>query len=582
MRFSPSFNINRKLIVLVLAVSLVAIAVTTVFSFNFADTILKNDIKEELVDESNDRGKAVRTFVENRISVLFTLSKNSLIQNIITELNKIDDASVFNAKKKEKETPLIVEISNFQISKGRDFAIENVDLIGNNGRIILSLNPFFDVKNFTSGFMDDVNAPIVEFVKDTNNKRHMVVFLPIFDNNDNSKKIGMMVATLDTSLLDQILLNRYGLQMTGEVYLVNKDRLMISDSIFIKNAAFNQRINTLPVSECFENGQEISGEVYRDYRGIEIFGVSYCATDLGLVVLTEIDESEILSPLFDLQEKILVIGFVLMVVVSGITYVLSRRLSQPIMKLRDAANEIAKGNFDVRTNIKSNDEIGQLSSSFDFMAENLKQSIIALRRRDKIIRQQEDILLQLSGQNENCCVCIVDIIGSTITAKSLTEKKAGKFYEIFINSIADIVRKYNGKIVKNLGDALLFYFPIKDKNNVKEFKNVIDCCLEICDSNAEINKKLATEELPGIAYRISSTYGEVSVASVSTSTVNDIFGETVNKCSKINRNAFPNTLVIGKCFYEKINTDTDYKFLKITDELLFKDAEYEVYLVSRK
>ena len=581
MGFSPSFNINRKLIVLVLAVSLIAIAVTTVFSFNFADTILKNDIKEEMVEESSDRGNAIRTFIENRIENMFVLSRNTLIQNTLIELNQIDDESVFNAKKNEKQTPLIVEISNFQISKGQEFGIENIDLIGEKGRVILSLNPFFDVKNFVANSQYDVDSPYVEFVNDDNNAHHMVIVLPIY-HNDIPRKIGTMVATLDTSLLDQILLNRYGLQMTGEVYLVNKDQVMISDSIFVKNAAFNQKVSTLPVTECFENGQEISGQVYRDYRGVEIFGVSYCADDIGLVMLTEIDESEILTPLFDLQEKILIVGFVLMIVVSGITYVLSRRLSQPIMKLRDAANEIAKGNFDVKTNIKTNDEIGELSSSFDYMAQNLKESIIALKRRDKIIKQQEDILLQISDQNENCCVCMADIIHSTRTAEQLPEKKIGKFYEIFINSIADIVKKFDGVIVKNLGDALLFYFPIINENELKEFKNVIECCLKICDANEEINEKLNAEGLPGIAYRLSSTFGEVSVARVSTSSVNDIFGETVNKCSKINRNALPNSLVIGKCFFEKMSSDNSYRFTKIDDESLIKETDYEVYLVSRE
>lgn len=580
MRISTSFNINRKLIVLVLAVSLIAIGVTTAFSFNFADTILKHDIKEELVKESTERGNAVRTFVENRITNLQLFAKNSLIQNSIIELNKFDDPLLFNAKKIEKVTPLIVEISNFQISKGRNIGIENIELLRNDGKVILSLNPL-TVGNFTNNLkISNVDHSIVEFLQDNNEKRHLVIFLPIFDNN-NTEKIGAMVATLDTSLLDDILLSRYGLQATGETYLVNENRIMISDSIFIENAAFNQKVNTLPVKECFENNQEISGQVYKDYRGIEIFGISYCVADLELVVLTEINESEILAPLFDLQEKILIVGIVLMVIVSGVTYVLSRRISQPIIKLRDAANQIAQGNFDVKTNIKTNDEIGELSSSFDYMAENLKQSIISIKRRDKIIKQQEDILFQLSGKNKNCCVCMVDIIHSTKTAKNMPGEKAGKFYEIFINSVANVVKKFDGIVVKNLGDALLFYFPITDEKNTKEFKNVIECCLEICDSNEEINKKLNAEGLPGIAYRTSSTYGEVSVASVTTSTVNDIFGETVNKCSKINRYALPNSLVIGKCFFKMVESQ-DYKFLKMDEKSLVKETDYEVYLVSRK
>ena len=580
MKQKISFNINRKLIVLVLAVSLVAIAVTTAFSFNFADTILKNDIKEEMVEESANRGNSVRTFIENRVNVLQILAKNQFIQNSIIELNSINDDSLFNEKKNQKKTPLIVEISNFQISRGQSIGIENIDLFGIDGKSIVTLNPNYAGNIVNTLKINSVDSTVVEFVQENNQKRFMVVYLPILDNTD-AKMIGIMVATLDTALLDDILLNRYGLQKTGEVYLVNENRVMISDSIFIENAAFNQKVNTLPVKECFDKNQEVDGQVYKDYRGVEIFGISYCATDLGFVVLTEIDEKEVLAPLFDLQEKILLVGLALMVVVGGVTYFLSRKISQPIMKLRDAANQIADGNFDVKTNIKTNDEIGELSSSFDYMAENLKQSIIAIKRRDKIIKQQEDILFQLSGQHDNCCVCMVDMVHSTRVARTLTGTKAGKFYEIFINSIASIVKKYDGIIVKNLGDAVLFYFRIKEEKNLEEFKNVLECCLEICESDQLINNKLLKEDLPGIAYRVSSTFGEVSVASITTSTVNDIFGETVNKCSKINRYALPNSLVIGKCLYEKINS-LDYKFVKIDEHSLIKETNYEAYLVSRK
>jgi len=48
-------------------------------------------------------------------------------------------------------------------------------------------------------------------------------------------------------------------------------------------------------------------------------------------------------------------------------------LTRPILRLKDAAEEIAEGNFDVRVNISSNDEIGQLADSFNFMTEALKK-----------------------------------------------------------------------------------------------------------------------------------------------------------------------------------------------------------------
>ena len=49
-------------------------------------------------------------------------------------------------------------------------------------------------------------------------------------------------------------------------------------------------------------------------------------------------------------------------------------MSKPIVKLRNAANEVSKGNLDVKVKFKSKDELGQLAKSFNDMTENLKKS----------------------------------------------------------------------------------------------------------------------------------------------------------------------------------------------------------------
>ena len=286
-------------------------------------------------------------------------------------------------------------------------------------------------------------------------------------------------------------------------------------------------------------------------------------------------------PFFELEENIIGIGITLMVGISIITIILSKRLSEPLTRLSEAANKIAKGDFDVRTNIKSHDEIGQLSLSFDSMAKKLQESLIAINLREEIIKEQENILLQFSEKNENCCVCIIDIIQSTIITNDLSDKQTKDFYEIFINSVAEIVKKFNGIVVKNIGDSLLFYFAKIDSDDKYYFKNVIECCLTISDSNSEINNKMDKEGLPGIAYRTSITYGTVSIAKVATSSVDDIFGATVNRCSKINRFALPNGVIIGSDVYEKVKTFKDYDFrnMKAT---VGTASIYSVFLVTRK
>lgn len=56
-----------------------------------------------------------------------------------------------------------------------------------------------------------------------------------------------------------------------------------------------------------------------------------------------------------------------------IALLLSLYLSRPVMKLKTAAEKIAGGDFSARTEIRSKDEVGSLSETFDRMAESLQK-----------------------------------------------------------------------------------------------------------------------------------------------------------------------------------------------------------------
>ena len=70
-----------------------------------------------------------------------------------------------------------------------------------------------------------------------------------------------------------------------------------------------------------------------------------------------------------------------------VAFVLSKQISRPLIKLKKAVNEIANGNFDVKTDIKSKDEIGELSTSFDYMSAS---SISARRTNPRSFAQYDE------------------------------------------------------------------------------------------------------------------------------------------------------------------------------------------------
>ena len=575
-----SLGLDKKLIFLVLIVSAIVLVTTAVLSFNFAQNTLKEGVENQLVGESTIRGEAVRTLFYTRIKDIQVLSTGPMIHNLVNELNSLHDEPDFDLKMKEKKRDFFTEVKAFRELVGYSIGLADVKIIGKDGTVYFSLGKI-ERPNFSKDpqFVRGLTQPFVKLEPTLQGGHEMVIVTPIF-GAESKEPIGVIIADTSTVELDKILLTKSGLGKTGEVYLVNKDRVMITESRFVKDAVFHQVVNTLPVSTCFELGKSMGG-LYNDYRGVPIYGFSYCAKDLGFVLLAEKDESETFEPVLGLQNKIFLAGIAITIVMVILTYFLSKRLSKPIIKLRDAANEIANGNFDIRTNIKSGDEIEQLSSSFDAMAKKIQESLIAIKQREDIIKQQQDVLLQFSDQSENYFVCFLDVIESTRLTSKLTDLESSKFYSILLNSMATIIRDYQGIVVKNIGDALLFYFPKTNTQDNDTIKNALECCLKMCEFNDQIGKKMQEEGLPAFDYKISANYGSVRVAKIATSAIDDIFGSTVNKCAKINRFAPPNGLVIGEALYEITKSFDSYNYRLVNGES--STQEYgAVYQVTRK
>ncbi len=74
----------------------------------------------------------------------------------------------------------------------------------------------------------------------------------------------------------------------------------------------------------------------------------------------------------------MVITFILGLILS---WILSKQLSKPLVKIKEIANTMRMGNLNIRSNIKSNTtEIQELSNSINYLAETLQQQE-ALRKR---------------------------------------------------------------------------------------------------------------------------------------------------------------------------------------------------------
>ncbi|MGN6346953.1 MAG: response regulator [Candidatus Nitrosocosmicus sp.] len=227
--------------------------------------------------------------------------------------------------------------------------------------------------------------------------------------------------------------------------------------------------------------------------------------------------------------------------------------------------------------------------------------------------------------SHNYCISIVDIVESTKITDSLPDsEQIRNYYSAFLNTMASIIKQHNGKVIKNAGDCLIYYFPktvnsiknnvdtdgVVDNNNYGKhsdnnkinssssgantspnsitisneaaLQNVLDCGLSMIEANSALNSKLDEGGLPAIRYRISANYGRVELATSTNSYNVDLFGPTVNICSKINHLALPNQMVIYKDLYDILQSTSffkEYRFEKIKSDTYFTSA-YPVYSVD--
>ncbi len=197
--------------------------------------------------------------------------------------------------------------------------------------------------------------------------------------------------------------------------------------------------------------------------------------------------------------------------------------------------------------------------------------------------QLSNYVVDFSGEPKQYCVGFVDIANSTQISAHLNQEKMSKYYEIFLNSMANIVEKFGGFVIKNIGDSLLYYFP-ESSNSSKRFGflSCIECSLTMIDSHELINNKMKNEDLPLLNYRVSADYGKVTIIKSDNSSAIDVIGIPVNICSKINPTAPINGAIIGSDLYQLVKDFDDYSYNQIKAYSIGLKQSYPIYSVNRK
>lgn len=230
----------------------------------------------------------------------------------------------------------------------------------------------------TLSYLYSTNEPsvgisgIVFYKQDEDISKTIEIGFPVYDAANKEAPVGYIVSLLKLSYFDQFL-DAITLGDTGHALLVNKN----GDILYHPNKSYiGSQINSNRFSEIIDEYNRgdlpLSSTFEYYYDGSnKVFG--YCIIpELDWVLLILQDVSETRSMTNVIFQMLVVVCFTLLFFIIVFASSMSKRLTEPIIALRDAMRTAADGDLTVQANIKSRNELGELSKSFNKMLHIIK------------------------------------------------------------------------------------------------------------------------------------------------------------------------------------------------------------------
>lgn len=233
---------------------------------------------------------------------------------------------------------------------------------------------------------------------------------PVYNNDE---MIGVLVFQMPIDRINEIMTSqqawkKVGLGESGETYIVGDDFLMRNQSRFLLEdrenyfsmiraigvpdetvrsiETFNssiglQKVDTQGTRAALSGNSKT--EIFLDYRGVPVLS-SYRPlriSQVSWVILSEIDASEAFAPVEAFKTRVLLLAGLFLLLITGISYVFAKKMTQPVKELTAKAESLAKGDLGITIDTSGGDEISHLAQSFDVMRIALRELIEGLETK---------------------------------------------------------------------------------------------------------------------------------------------------------------------------------------------------------
>jgi GAF domain-containing protein/HAMP domain-containing protein len=204
--------------------------------------------------------------------------------------------------------------------------------------------------------------------------------------DNTGKAVGVIALRSKFDVFEQIVAQPSGTSVEDETYLIGEGLTLLS-----KTLAAPEGIPSKAALNVIQ-GQQSGYDTYQNYANVSVLGAYRWLPGLRAGVISEVASSKAFLDTIYLIETIFTVGVIAILLAMIAVYQTARTISTPITSLTHTAGQLSAGDLFSRSTLQRSDEIGQLSNSFNGMADRLQELITGLEK--KIAERTHDIQRQ--------------------------------------------------------------------------------------------------------------------------------------------------------------------------------------------
>ena len=268
--------------------------------------------------------------------------------------------------------------------------------------------------------------------------------------------------------------------------------------------------------------------------------------------------AKVLAPILSFRTLYLVVGGTGVIFILLLIRFVGGRMVRSVRQISETAEQVANGNYGDPLPVKSKDEIGQLTESFNAMVDGLKQRDFISNTFGRYVDQeiarelmQRPEALRLGGEKREVAILMSDLRGFTPLSETLNPDIIIRMLNRYFSRMIETIQKHKGIIVDFCGDALLVFFDPMESPVLPSTYKAIQCAVEMQQVIEIFNAENRVENLPELQMGIGINVGEVVVGNIGSETraKYGIVGSAVNITHRIQSTARRGEVVISDSVY---------------------------------